>query len=93
MKNWLQQTLDLFSKSFNNIEEINYKNIIFIFYEHLSNRNLAVLIANVFDKEELDVYFEIDNIINKKLYDEEQVKALLKELNKNGFQEWIDLEE
>lgn len=92
MEEWLKKAIDLIKKSFKNIKDIDYKIIIRIFYEHLSNRNLAKLISILYDLNEIDVYFEIDIIIFKEKFDESLLENTLKVLKENGFDKWVEEE-
>ena len=92
MEEWLKKAIDLIEKSFKNIKDIDYKIIMRIFYEHLSNRNLAKLISILYDLNEIDVYFEIDIIIFKEKFDESLLENTLKVLKENGFDKWVEEE-
>lgn len=92
MEEWLKKAIDLIKKSFKNIKDIDYKIIMRIFYEHLSNRNLAKLISILYDLNEIDVYFEIDIIIFKEKFDESLLENTLKVLKENGFDKWVEEE-
>jgi hypothetical protein len=88
MENWLRKTIDLIQISIKNIQNIDYKIIIHMFYEHLSNRNLAKLIATLYHIDENEVYFEIDPIVKNETYDQALFEKLIQQLDDNGFKEW-----
>ena len=61
MEGWLTKSLNYFRKNLE-IEKVDYKDLIIIVYEEYSNRNLAELIANLYNLDQTDIYFEIDSI-------------------------------
>jgi len=63
---WLSDAIALVNKSID-ISKTDYKLLIWIFYETMSNRNLAEFISILYKKNKIDVYFEIDNIIARKM--------------------------
>ena len=94
MSLWLEKTIELINKSRIDIKSVKYNSIIVVFYDHLSNRNLAILIASLYNIDENDIYFEIDKIIsNKTEYDVEEIDGINKLLNQNHFNEWIESDE
>ncbi len=90
MDTWLKNAITIVNKSLDKIETISYENLVYVFYDHLSNRNLALLISKLYNKDVDEIYFEIDKIISQKRYDTNIVSNIILELEKNGFQEWID---
>lgn len=90
MEQWLQESLELVHRSFEDITYINYKNLIYVFYEHFSNRNLAEFLAILYDKDKIEMYVEIDKVIARKDYDIYAVQKIIDILNQHGFQEWLE---
>ena len=89
MEAWFNETVDLIRRSLPDLSSVNYKSLLFVFYDHMSNRNLAKLIAYLYEKDSILVYFEIDRIIAREDYDPEEVSGIIEKLNQNGFQDWI----
>lgn len=93
IERWFNETVDLIKNSLgNSLHSIDYKSLLFVFYNHMSNRNLAKLIAYLYEKNQTDIYFEIDNIIVTENYNKDEVSRIIEKLNQNGFQEWITQE-
>ncbi len=63
MSLWVDETIKLITNSGIDIERVPYRIIIAIFYDHLSNRNLAVLVSSIYEVDQNDIYFEIDKIV------------------------------
>ena len=57
----------------------------------MSNRNLAKFISILYNKNEIDIYFEIDKIMGQRYYDENSLNEIIKILEKNGFDECKNL--
>ena len=88
---WLEKAIDLLSTSNINLQEVSYESMIIIFYDHLSNRNLSILISEVYNMDAGDVYFKIDKIVgNLYEYNIDEVKEVSEKLYQNNFQEWIE---
>ena len=87
MEGWLIESLDFFRKNLE-INKVNYKDLIIVIYEDYSNRNLAELIANLYDLDKVDIYFEIDPLISNSKEDNTNIKSLKEELTKKGYEEW-----
>lgn len=93
MEDWLEDTKKLIYRSLGeDLSSADYKLLIRIFHEHMSNRNLAKLLSQLFNKEEIGYYMEIDKIMANEDYDEENIKTIRQKLNNGGFEEWIDME-
>jgi hypothetical protein len=92
---WLSAAIVLINKSID-LSKTDYKLLIFIFYEFISNRNLAKLISILYKKNETDVYFEITPIIhNKKLHKIidrfDEIQDVMQRLDENGLHEWLEI--
>ena len=87
---WLSAAIELISKSID-LSKTNYKLLIYIFYEFVSNRNLAKLISILYKKNEIDVYFEIDAVIANRELDKrlDEIQDIMGRLNENGLNEWL----
>lgn len=77
MEKWLTKAIDLVNKSFEDLSSIDYRILVYIFYDHLSNRNLALFISMLFNMNKIDVYFEIDNIIAGNKLDKNEINKLM----------------
>lgn len=88
MEPWLKNSLHLVRSTFEDVSAINYKNLIYLFYEHFSNRALARFIGELYGKDPLMLYFEIDEIIAGNDYNADEVESLLVKLRQNGFDAW-----
>lgn len=94
MSLWLDETRKLITNSGIDIQRIPCRIIIAIFYDHLSNRNLAMLVSSIYDVDENDVYFEIDKIVsNLSVEDIAEIKKVQIILDKHGFKDWADSED
>ena len=91
MEDWLKNIIEIIQKTFDDILTIDYKDLISVFYEHMSNRNLAKFISILYNKNEIDIYFEIDKIMGQRYYDENSLNEIIKILEKNGFDECKNL--
>ena len=94
MSLWLDKTKELIIDAGINLNEVSYNSIVVVFHDHLSNRNLAILIASLYQAEENDIYFEIDKIIsNYHFQDIDEIRKVKELLNDNKFQDWVDSDE
>lgn len=94
MSLWLDETIELITRSKINLKKVSYRSVIAIFYDHLSNRNLALLVATLYDLNENDIYFEIDKIVSDlSENDIDEIKEVKASLDQNGFEDWIESEE
>ena len=66
--------------------------IIFIVYNDYSNRNLAKLVSELFDKNEIDIYFEIDEIIVNSNFPKDELDETIRLFKKNNYYEWVENE-
>lgn len=87
MDEWLTESLVFFRKNLN-IDKVNYKDLIVVIYEDYSNRNLAKMIANLYDLDEIGVYFEIDSILANSNDKNQNLKSVKEELIKKGYWKW-----
>jgi hypothetical protein len=92
MEVWLKKSVELVEGSIQDINEIDYRNMIYLFYDYFSNRNLARFISYLYKKDENNLYFEIDSIIANKDYNVDEVKRIMITLKENGFDEWAELD-
>jgi hypothetical protein len=92
MEIWLKKSIELVRNSFVDLDNIDSKNMIYLFYEYFSNRNLAKFISCLYDKDENSLLFEIDDVIANKKYNISEVEELMVCLKKNGFDEWKELD-
>ncbi|KUJ59774.1 hypothetical protein AR687_21450 [Flavobacteriaceae bacterium CRH] len=92
MEIWMKDSIDFVKKSSLDLNNTNYKDMIYVFYDHFSNRNLAKFISFLFDKDEITLLFEIDDCITNKKYNLEEVEKILICLKENGFDKWAELD-
>jgi hypothetical protein len=90
MELWLKKSIELVESSIEDLNQVDYKDMICLFYDYFSNRNLAQFISYLFNKDVNDLYFEIDEIIAGKNYDMDKVEKILLLLKENGFDEWLE---
>lgn len=90
MDNWLEESLRYFNFSFKNIERFDYKIFIFLIYNDYSNRNIAILISKLFQKDENEIYFEIDEIITNPSFDKKEFDIVSKLFYENDYKNWVD---
>ena len=90
MDNWLEESLRYFNFSFKNIEKFYYKIFIFLIYNDYSNRNIAILISKLFQKDENEIYFEIDEIIENPSFDKKEFDIVSKLFDENDYKNWVD---
>jgi len=88
MEMWLKKSIELVENSIENINQVDYKDMIYLFYDYFSNRNLAQFISYLYNKDENDLYFEIDTVIANRKYNVSEVEKIMLCLKENGFNEW-----
>lgn len=92
MEIWMEKSIELVRNSFENLDNIDYKDLIYVFYDHFSNRNLARFIAYLYNKDETILLFEIDDVMANKKYNLDKAEKIAARLKKNGFDAWAELD-
>ncbi|KAF2331088.1 hypothetical protein [Flavobacterium ginsenosidimutans] len=77
MEIWLEKSLALVKNSSINLDDIDYKNMIYLFYEYFSDRNLAKFISCLYDLDETILLNEIYHVIANKEYDLDEVERIM----------------
>lgn len=90
MDNWLEESLIYFNVNFKDLKKIDYKIFIFLIYNDYSNRNIAILVSKLFQKDENEIYFEIDEIIAKLNFDKSEFNVVAKRFDENRYKNWVD---
>ena len=83
----LKSTIDLIESIIENRDDKEYYTLLYIFYDYLSNENLAIVFSKVFSKEIAKVMNDIYSINNQEITFS-KVYKVLKKLEKNGFESW-----
>ncbi|MEN7547393.1 hypothetical protein AAG747_05720 [Rapidithrix thailandica] len=87
----LLSTSALLTESFpNGITQDEYKALIFILYEHMSDRNLSEVLSFFVDKDKIVISNDIPKHCTGQGLQLEMIKNVQENLNRHGFQEWID---
>jgi len=91
MKNepWLSSAIELVNKSVD-VSTTDYKLLIYIFYEFMSNRSLAKFISILYNLNKIDVYFQIDNIIARENENTSEIQYIMEKLKANGLLDWLE---
>ena len=87
------KSIQFIQKAFPKIEETDFRLMIYVLYEHYSDRNLATLIAHLYELNPIDIYFQIGKFIQREKYDEQTIQEYETRLRESGFYDWAAEEE
>jgi len=88
---YITATLKLVEDAFpKGIDEDEFYALLKILGEHLSQRNLALAMSAVADKDYAFVYNEVLGIAGK-VVPEETMRVVQQKLDANGFQNWLSV--
>lgn len=88
---YLQTTKELIQRAFpRGIQPDVYFSLLTILEPSLSDRHLALIIANLTDKEYSQVLNDIYQIKSHPLNNSELLQSVQSQLNASGYQDWLE---
>ena len=88
--NHLQKTYKLITSSFpQGIKQNEYEILIYILYEHMSDRNLSDILSIITNKDIIIVSNDIPQYCSDHNLNHDMTNEVMTKLNEHGFQEWI----
>ncbi|WP_437621377.1 DUF3349 domain-containing protein [Sorangium sp. So ce1151] len=87
---WLERTKDMLRRAFGDgPPESLYRPLLFVLYEHMSNRNLAKSVSVAFNLDYDEVLNDVYDVASKRDISQEEQNAVAQRLEPAGFFEWI----